>query len=176
MYFNQFSLIPPIHLLLVTIGIIVLLAGVWVVTIHTESPADTSDEEDTESDSQIESLTPEREPSAVSSVPEAGSSAAAALLAARERRATSYTYARYSTTSNIQLTTDSGTLGGFQIGLSPLSPGFEIVPRRRRVSEMLGEEGPEVRGRRRAVSESGSVPAERAETGRWRGWWRRRRR
>lgn len=33
-YFNQFSLIPPLHLGLVSIGIFVLLCGVWVVSIQ----------------------------------------------------------------------------------------------------------------------------------------------
>lgn len=33
-YFDQFSLIPPLHLGLVMLGIVVLLAGVWVVSIH----------------------------------------------------------------------------------------------------------------------------------------------
>ena len=33
-YFDQFSLIPPLYLGLVTLGIFVLLCGVWVVSIH----------------------------------------------------------------------------------------------------------------------------------------------
>ena len=33
-YFDQFSLIPPVHLALVILGIFVLLGGVWVVSIH----------------------------------------------------------------------------------------------------------------------------------------------
>lgn len=33
-YFNQFSLIPPVHLNLVILGIIVLLGGVWIVSIR----------------------------------------------------------------------------------------------------------------------------------------------
>lgn len=159
MYFNQFSLIPTLHLCLVSVGIGVLLAGVWVVSIHSEPSADTSDEEDTESEPPTPSPL-QREPSAASSIPEAGSS----TTSGQQRRATSYTYSRYST-----LMTDGGTLGtGFQIGLSPLSPGFEIVPRRRRILE---EEGPEVHGRRRALSDGMEVP----EAG-WRRWWRRRRR
>jgi magnesium transporter len=35
-YFNQFSLIPPLHLGLVSIGIVVLLGGVWIVSIPSE--------------------------------------------------------------------------------------------------------------------------------------------
>ena len=167
-YFDQFSLITSLHLGLVSVGIAVLLAGVWVVSIHSEPPpADTSDEEDTESELLPGPLPIRREPSAASSIPQAGSSASPP----RERRATSYTYNRYSTTSNIHLMTDGGTLGtGFQIGLSPLSPGVEIVPRKRRVLE---EQGSDVVGRRRALSEGSSVVP---EAGGWRRWWRRRRR
>jgi len=33
-YFNQFSLIPQVHLILVIVGIVVLLGGVWVVSIQ----------------------------------------------------------------------------------------------------------------------------------------------
>jgi len=33
-YFNQFSLIPPLYLFLVALGIVILLAGVWVVSIQ----------------------------------------------------------------------------------------------------------------------------------------------
>ncbi|KAF8807402.1 hypothetical protein BYT27DRAFT_7338106 [Phlegmacium glaucopus] len=33
-YFDQFSLIPPVHLGLVILGIFILLGGVWVVSIH----------------------------------------------------------------------------------------------------------------------------------------------
>lgn len=33
-YFNQFSLIPPLHLGLVVLGIVVLLGGVWIVSIQ----------------------------------------------------------------------------------------------------------------------------------------------
>lgn len=36
-YFNQFSLIPPLHLGLVVLGIVVLLGGVWVVSIKSGS-------------------------------------------------------------------------------------------------------------------------------------------
>ncbi|KAG7450521.1 uncharacterized protein BT62DRAFT_927801, partial [Guyanagaster necrorhizus] len=52
-YFNQFSLIPPLHLCLVVLGIVVLLGGVWIVSIQSgdgevepwDSDNDLSDEE-----------------------------------------------------------------------------------------------------------------------------------
>ncbi|KAK2461919.1 hypothetical protein APHAL10511_006382 [Amanita phalloides] len=115
-YFNQISLIPPLHLLLVVLGMIILLAGVWVITIHSEPPADTSDEDD---DHEQEHVT----------IPTQPESSSAALQAGREWMPQRRRSQRY------QLTIDSG----IQIGLSPLSPGFEIVPR----------------GRRRVVSEGG---------------------
>lgn len=39
-YFNQFSLIPPLHLGLVGIGIVILLGGVWAVSIPSEGGVD----------------------------------------------------------------------------------------------------------------------------------------
>jgi hypothetical protein len=39
-YFDQFSLIPPLHLGLVMLGIVVLLAGVWVVSIRSGGGVD----------------------------------------------------------------------------------------------------------------------------------------
>ncbi|KAJ6519813.1 hypothetical protein C8R45DRAFT_886642 [Mycena sanguinolenta] len=55
-YFDQFSLIPPLHLGLVVLGIFVLLGGVWVVSIHSGgSDADSwSDEESVDSDAESE--------------------------------------------------------------------------------------------------------------------------
>lgn len=49
-YFNQFSLIPAVHLVLVIVGIVILLGGVWVVSIQSGSGAEDagawSDDED----------------------------------------------------------------------------------------------------------------------------------
>ncbi|KAJ7071035.1 hypothetical protein C8F01DRAFT_1315218 [Mycena amicta] len=50
-YFNQFSLIPPLHLGLVTLGIFVLLGGVWVVSIQSGGPPSDSDGWSDEDDS-----------------------------------------------------------------------------------------------------------------------------
>ncbi|KAK0233094.1 hypothetical protein IW262DRAFT_1328656 [Armillaria fumosa] len=41
-YFNQFSLIPPLHLGLVVLGIVILLGGVWVVSIQAGDGQDES--------------------------------------------------------------------------------------------------------------------------------------
>ncbi len=45
-YFDQFALIPPLHLGLVSLGIVILLGGVWVVSIQSgEGDADSWSEE-----------------------------------------------------------------------------------------------------------------------------------
>ncbi|KAF9044540.1 hypothetical protein BDZ89DRAFT_1059016 [Hymenopellis radicata] len=48
-YFDQFALIPPLHLGLVSLGIVILLGGVWVVSIQSgEGDADSWSEESDE--------------------------------------------------------------------------------------------------------------------------------
>jgi hypothetical protein len=61
-YFDQFSLIPPLHLGLVILGIIVLLGGVWVVSIQSgsgeidaESWNESSDDDELEEGRDLES-------------------------------------------------------------------------------------------------------------------------
>jgi hypothetical protein len=228
-YFNQFSSIPPIHLFLVSVGIVVLLAGVWVVSVKAGPPEEDIDgcdtpaasEEATEPQPQERpSIGPVRmsraslsESSAFPSTIHAGESSSTALQAGRQdsRRTLSYTHNprlslhrrypshRAGAGSSIQLTTDVplngpvSTLGpGFQIGLSPISPGFEIVPRgrRRRMTIQEGEIGEE-RERRRTMSESDREARElvqavwpnsdqvgkgKSADGRgWKWWWKRRR-
>ncbi|KAF8640532.1 hypothetical protein AX17_000194 [Amanita inopinata Kibby_2008] len=239
-YFDQFSLIPRPHLFLVILGIIVLLGGVWIVSIQSEGGQEDvwaddngrleSDEEavgdgtlnglnDRKESSrgkhsriepmladQVIQLEPDNAPSNPASM-KAGKQQLVTLrqgsgspsVTSSSRRAVSYTHSfssrhadpmyteatytqqriralqqphRASTSSNIQLTTAPApgnhplngavpTFGtGFQIGLSPLSPGFEIVPRgKRRQSALSGAEhqllidDERQDGRRRAFSE-----------------------
>lgn len=47
-YFDQFSLIPPLHLGLVVLGIVVLLGGVWVVSIQSSDDAVDAEDSDEE--------------------------------------------------------------------------------------------------------------------------------
>ncbi|KAJ7125584.1 hypothetical protein C8R43DRAFT_1111489 [Mycena crocata] len=178
-YFDQFSLIPPLHLGLVILGIFVLLGGVWVVSIQSGSTGDAeawSDEESiegavsdleseaqyVESDPQIivpddtprpsfarstrsesnldvmASESPERTllspistvsqplPSVVSQ-PSLGRGASSRRRSHHLRAQTSAAYGSPPPAPN-----PVATLGtGFQIGLSPVSPGFAIVPRER---------------------------------------------
>ncbi|KIY52721.1 hypothetical protein FISHEDRAFT_10010, partial [Fistulina hepatica ATCC 64428] len=50
-YFDQFSMIPPLHLGLVVIGMVILLAGVWVVSMQSDGGVDVVywDEDDSSS-------------------------------------------------------------------------------------------------------------------------------
>ncbi|KAJ3779226.1 hypothetical protein EV361DRAFT_818615 [Lentinula raphanica] len=211
-YFNQFSLISPIHLSLVALGIIILLVGVWVVSIQAsgegtldvpwvqESPFVEEEEpeaEVTEDDHAISEGRPEidrnedRSPSLewgtrsepIMDVLQASTSplptSSQPLLSpesshtvptnsrssAHRRRPTTIIDTRHIRTpsntpyntlihNNNQhsrpplsptlptVSTLAGT--GFQIGLSPFSPGFSVVPleRKRRTSSHIGTGDP----------------------------------
>jgi len=209
-YFDQFSLIPRHHLLLVSLGIFVLLGGVWVVSINSGGGGvdlgnwQESVEEDDDSISEIDAdIRPGYPVHTLPSSPERGpSSGRLGLGPIPMERATvsdslavidsgysfpeimpnntssqsSPTHERRQTDPSIlplpslrphysirpshhrrrpTLNTDTsrspiqppqlpgshmvGT--GFSIGLSPVSPGFVIVPRerRRRVSGMTAD-------------------------------------
>ncbi|KAG6911965.1 hypothetical protein DXG01_000213 [Tephrocybe rancida] len=215
-YFDQFPLIPPLHLGLVVLGMTILLGGVWVVSvqsgakeedIETWSESDDLDVQETsaldmalpdieetlahpspkanvgpvpmergtrsESDihylsrssrQEIESgtsaptrpsplrhlLSPERRPSILSTIRSHG----------HHRRRTTYDAGATSSTRRSPSLLPINTLGtGFQIGLSPVSPGFAIQPRERgrRLSGLgladVVDAALEEQQRRRTVSE-----------------------
>lgn len=203
-YFDQFSLIAPLHLVLVMIGIVILLSGVWVVSIHSggggvemgstfdEIPVpvvpDIAEEEEvaaigedeippdwgTRSEpslgtstvmspenvlgfeegpiSPISTVTCPPLPSPVSKIPTAGPS----RLGRHERHST-YDSISYSRRTLNPLSPPINAVAslagaGIQIGLSPLSPGFSVLPRRRVSQSGLGRPGGELQ-RRRTVSE-----------------------
>ncbi|PFH54471.1 hypothetical protein AMATHDRAFT_83004 [Amanita thiersii Skay4041] len=252
-YFNQFSLIPSLHLSLIIIGIFILLGGVWIVGIQSDEEQEDdrwlgegNDSEienglvaeemrrDRDRDGLIESakrsagtraqygpLPMDRATRSESSAspfrpwfPEdeegitlGGPSSLSISLQPHEdpRRLASCSGLplsrgdmnsmhtnehaqrlhhmkwrsqpnRASTSSHIQLTAAApaqgltgsvSTLGtGFQIGLSPISPGFEIIPKTKRRSSILpglvhyqgSDDGNQRQGRwrRRAMSEAGT--------------------
>ncbi|KAJ7103538.1 hypothetical protein B0H15DRAFT_812630 [Mycena belliarum] len=172
-YFDQFSLIPPLHLGLVILGIFVLLGGVWVVSIQSgSSDTDTwSDEESiegvisdresespecetrvvveegcderpfarsTRSESNLDGLSPSSESDLRS--PHSTMSQPLPSVVPRQtmrpsgssRRRSHHLRARTSYPSAPPPPNPVTSLGaGFQIGLSPVSPGFAIVPRER---------------------------------------------
>lgn len=226
-YFNQFSLIPPLHLGLVVLGIAVLLVGVWVVSI--QSSEDGVDIGTWQKGDEDIALIDEREEPEVleegamgghhNGVPPFGSSSEPLLPTLRMTSPSQSPSPRSHrvrpstisipnvespiSTSHERQTTDSillspvsntasprhqrttrlrrdslyqslsvgnvgGSLGGgLQIGLSPVSPGFSIIPRerhrRQRVSSGFGhglsevdgdnEEGTRTTRRRRTLSE-----------------------
>lgn len=258
-YFNQFSLIPPLHLGLVSLGIFVLLCGVWIVSIQPGSGGGVDvgpwteegvnlpgedlalyaghDEEDIERPpSQYLYLQDQDSASAPhssqhvgpvpiqrSTVSEPNVSApiglgidlgpghgeerltqSSILPSGKRKRAETSLYTSPRAPSQRRLSGDSpahighsrtmsypyptqmpmspssgtasGMSTGFQIGLSPLSPGFTILPleRRRRpsglqngasVADAVDEGAGDTREQRRAVSEGEASNAARGESG-----------
>ncbi|KAK7064236.1 hypothetical protein R3P38DRAFT_2823221 [Favolaschia claudopus] len=186
-YFNQFSLIPPLHLGLVILGIFVLLGGVWVVSIHSGSgdgdAGAWSDEDSVEgvvSDVESETYntasparqeearpvpppfarsrselnvytstlasddhTSMRSPQSAVSTPLPSTTLAASpargagLYGASARRPRAHhsraqTTSIYSDATTPPVPNPVAALGaGFQIGLSPVSPGFGFTSRQR---------------------------------------------
>ncbi|KAJ7293572.1 hypothetical protein C8J57DRAFT_1269377 [Mycena rebaudengoi] len=164
-YFDQFALIPPVHLVLVVVGIFVLLGGVWVVSIQSgDNSVDTdawSDEDSVDGDATDDSevhfaetgdrdgrRSPPRlnptsllcrfralrspqstESQPLPSVPLSPSTIRTSSSRRRSQhlRAQTLAYPLVPPAPN-----PVASLGaGFQIGLSPVSPGFSIVPRER---------------------------------------------
>jgi hypothetical protein len=206
-YFNQFTLISPFHLLLVVAGMAILLGGVWVVSIRSgDGGVDVGtwagDEEDIVSEVACEDRTfeaqgiedveseresersrgertiirSEAEPRVVRPFAEIGlgqpSTLRSNLVQSPTRfSSTSRSSRSISMTDNIHphamqrpplsmghkatsghsraLSQVSAIGTGFQIGLSPVSPGFVIIPRVRKKRAS----GARFVGRRRTVSE-----------------------
>ncbi|KAJ7597033.1 hypothetical protein C8J56DRAFT_918981 [Mycena floridula] len=202
-YFDQLALITPLHLFLVVLGIVILLGGVWVVSIQSGDGTVTTtfveqtldvpiadDEDQLESDWGFRSepvlqtisssptgsalgldFGPEGEmpTSPMSTVtcplPNSSTSARKPRLSGHGRHPTyseSHSYLRRGTSYSalsppLNATVASLAGAGFQIGLSPLSPGFSIVPVDRRRSNLPSDETRVRPGgdleRRRTVSE-----------------------
>ena len=157
-YFDQFSLIPPLHLGLVGLGIVVLLGGVWVVSVQSEGkeldvePWSESGGED--GDAAYESLgeasgrqrprTVQMERETISeptmyvgpgiieaSRPSAGEGSMGNISRAMHRRRTTGDTSQHGPGAPPPVVPVLTMGTGFQIGLSPVSPGFAIVPRER---------------------------------------------
>lgn len=221
-YFNQVQLIEAFHLGLVGTGIIILLGGVWVVSIHSGGggvdvgswsedgkivedetilhigeleQGETSCSEVVNPNADSVSGSDPRKP--LRSISEPAQSTSAISTEARRledaqvsylrpwHRHTMYSTApllspvpvsrrtdfrcrfsdayRFSTVSHhpprtfVPPLTTVSTLGaGLQIGLSPVSPGFSIVPKERRRLGGDEEQSPHARDHRRSVSERAS--------------------
>ncbi|THH21551.1 hypothetical protein EW146_g15 [Bondarzewia mesenterica] len=176
-YFDQISLLPTSHLLLVITGIVILLGGVWVVSFHAGPGVDVGtwneDEEEQDETVVVESIQPiivieeplqlsssalpvpqqearirhgpvqlerqtvsesmahphDRIPSTppLSPVADGHAPAGSMLLSPGSARAR-----RRRPTIGAEHTLSPPPTTGFSIGLSPVSPGFALVPRERR--------------------------------------------
>lgn len=168
-YFNQFALLSALNLSLVSLGMVILLGGVWLVSFHAGSgrvDVGTWQEGDDgiEEDSQIPVIS-ESYPSPLyspmsleSTVSESGIArfslspphASQHTMTFPSTSGTDGNYERLSHSLTLSPSTSSSRRrrrfsllhptdtaapplpgGGFSIGLSPVSPGFAIVPKRR---------------------------------------------
>ena len=187
-YFDQISLLPTSHLLLVTVGIFILLGGVWAVSLQavtvdtwTGDDVDVPLVEDGIAD---EESIPECQPSPAPPAPpspereralshsESATSPPQSPLSPR-RRATQRHLRHGSIGATISHSSPPSSVPApiFSIGLSPASPGFVLVPleRRRSISGQLGgDPWVEVIRRvraRRVVSDTDILAGEEVERG-----------
>ena len=152
-YFDQVSLLPTSHILLVTVGIFILLGGVWAVSLQAVNVGTWSGEDDIDVPL-LEGDTIEEE--RIPPIPESDVTPTSPETPERDR-APSQTAVSESAMSPPQSPSiprrrshhhaGQSALGvaaavssppvavptpGFSIGLSPVSPGFALVPRERR--------------------------------------------
>ncbi|KAH9065742.1 hypothetical protein EDB87DRAFT_1679456 [Lactarius vividus] len=153
-YFDQVSLLPIANLLLVTAGILILLGGVWAVSLQAVNVGTWSGEDDDVDVALLESNATEGE--CIPAITESDVSPTAPESPERDR-VRSHTDVSESAMSPPQSPSiprrrshhhaGQSALGvatpvssppvpvptpGFSIGLSPVSPGFALVPRERR--------------------------------------------
>ena len=177
MYFDQFSAMTVKQLLLVTLGAILLLSGVWVVSFHGgRGIADVAEwQEET-----VEIL-PEnglvQDAGSQADIPEGSSTYTANVISTlrpshsepidgvlhqRTMSQQHLSSLRKHRRSFLQPADSHITGGGFSIGLSPMSPGFSLIPKRRpsTFSHVVG-----TLALRRAVSEGNVRYGEQNEQG-----------
>ena len=156
-YFDQISLLPTSHLLLVTVGIFILLGGVWAVSLQAvivdswagEDDFDVSfDEDGTVDEGSLPECdlspalpvpqSPERE--RVRSHSESATSPPPQSPLSPRRRTLHVKHNSMAGTIPMSSPPSSVPAPVFSIGLSPASPGFTLVPleRRRCTSGQLG--------------------------------------
>lgn len=189
-YFDQVSLLPTSHLLLVTLGIVILLGGVWAVSLQavnvgTWTSSDDVDVSLIEDEIADETDLPESNTTPTYPVPSspereharsqsetAVSSPPQSPLSPR-RRAHHHLPGQISHGVAIPSCSPPSAVPapGFSIGLSPVSPGFAIVPRERRrcVSGQSVDPWDEAARRvhaRRTVSDTNALPGDEVERGR----------
>jgi len=180
-YFDQVSLLPASHLLLVTLGIFVLLGGVWAVSLQavnigtwsSESEVDVPLTEDEASDEDEGALPESNLPSALPcpQTPEHGHarthsepamSPPHSPLSPRRRPTRLYSgQVPFGGTMPVSSPPPPVHAPVFSIGLSPASPGFVLVPRERRRNVSGGDRWDDVirRVRMRRDAPGGNVLA-----------------
>ncbi|KAI0321340.1 hypothetical protein OF83DRAFT_1198753 [Amylostereum chailletii] len=196
-YFDQFSLIAPLHLCLVALGIVILLGGVWAVSFQAVDVGMWNGEGDEESVLDEEIIVEPIAPLILESTPPRSSTPPSdedtfgspsthrgrvmereaspetpnlsMILGSSSQQGTLSPQDRHRARRRHTLISDHSSpppTPGFSIGLSPVSPGFSLVPRerRRRVSGNGGWRE-SVRSPRRAVSEGNVLPPRDEEDG-----------
>ena len=152
-YFDQVSLLPTSHLLLITLGIFILLGGVWAVSLQAVNVGTWSGEDDDdvpllEGDATDEERIPDlAEPNLTPASPETperdrarsepviSESAMSPPSSPTIPRRRSHHHAGQSAlgvAAGVSSPPVAVPTPGFSIGLSPVSPGFALVPRERR--------------------------------------------
>jgi len=189
-YFDQVSLLPTSHLLLVTLGIVILLGGVWAVSLQavnvgTWTSSDDVDVSLIEDGIADESTLPECNPTPIYPVPlsperehprshsETAASPPPQSPLSPRRRPHHHLPGQISHGGTMPSCSPPSAVPapGFSIGLSPASPGFVIVPRERRrcVSGQSIDPWDEVARRvhaRRIMSDTNVLPGDEVERGR----------
>jgi hypothetical protein len=188
-YFDQVSLLPTTHLLLVILGIFILLGGVWAVSLQavnvdTWSSGDEVDVPLTEDGATDEGSLPECIPTPAPPVPQSPehehvrahseSLASPPLSPLSLRRRATHIHLGHNTiggTNPVSSSPSAVHAPVFSIGLSPASPGFVLVPRERRRSTSAQPGGDpwveairRVRSRR-VVSDTNVLAGEEVERG-----------
>lgn len=189
-YYDQFGALTTLHLCLVILGIVVLLGGVWAVSVTSKDgggvePGTWHEGGEAAMNEQNEDalpviMSPElpeyrplhpSRPSSPLAGPLSPGTATDSLSPSRGRRSRRQRYGSLLGTDG-----QPSSLSGLSIGLSPVSPGFALKPTKRRTSNHSLTTVP---GMRRTVSEAdiGEHEPSRRARARWkwlRDMWKRR--
>ncbi|KAH8997294.1 hypothetical protein EDB92DRAFT_2030276, partial [Lactarius akahatsu] len=153
-YFDQVSLLPTANILLVTVGILILLGGVWAVSLQAVNVGTWSGEDDDVDVALLDGGATEGECIPATTESEVGPTSSESPERDRVRSHTDVSESAMSPPQSPSIPrrrshhhAGQSALGvatpvssppvpvptpGFSIGLSPVSPGFALVPRERR--------------------------------------------
>ncbi|KAH9023749.1 hypothetical protein EDB84DRAFT_1508227 [Lactarius hengduanensis] len=128
-YFDQVSLLPTANIFLVTVGILILLGGVWAVSLQAVDVGTWSGEDDDVDVALLEGGAAEGE--CIPAITESDVSPTSSESPERDR-VRSHTDSALGVAPPVSSPPVPVPTPGFSIGLSPVSPGFALVPRERR--------------------------------------------